>query len=72
MNGVFPGMFPFWQQQFNLQPPNQMPNQPPPPPGQPPQQPSTSAGPAGPAGPAPGTQPGVEYYHFTCVMCFVC
>ncbi|XP_034249468.1 E3 ubiquitin-protein ligase synoviolin B [Thrips palmi] len=53
VNGVFPGMFPFWQQQFNLQPPNPLPNQPHHPPGHPPQQePSTSSGSA--SGPQPG------------------
>ncbi|KAK3922043.1 E3 ubiquitin-protein ligase synoviolin [Frankliniella fusca] len=66
LNGVFPGMFPFWQQQFNLQPPNQLPNQAPPPTGQPGQ--STQTNPAGQAstsvtagattGTAPGVQPG--------------
>lgn len=60
VNGVFPGMFPFWQQQFNLQPPNPLPNQPPPPsgqPGQPPQQePSSSTGSTS-SQPGPSTMP---------------
>lgn len=64
MNGVFPGMFPFWQQPFNMQPPNQAAAAPQP--GQPGQQqqqpPSASAGPsAGPAaGPAAGLSPGAH------------
>lgn len=55
MNGVFPGMFPFWQQQFN-QPPAGQPGQP----GQPNsggQQPPTGATGAA-TGTVPGAQPG--------------